>query len=165
MTLPELMMTLSIAAISLSIGVPSLDTMLERAGRTSVVMDVGASVRFARSEAARRGVPISICPSEDGTTCVDAETPEWNKGWLVFVDADQDLNVDEGDEIVDRTDIDHARFSLTGSDDIAKGISFRASGYPVDAGSLNYCDESESRNMVLGYVGRMNVYSVDGGCS
>jgi len=92
-TLIEMMMVLSIAAILLTVAVPSYNTFSQNSKITKQVNLLAASVSAARGEAAKRGGRVVMCQSDSPT----ASNPEcggssasgtWTNGWIVFVDAD-----------------------------------------------------------------------------
>jgi type IV fimbrial biogenesis protein FimT len=85
-TLIELMVTLAVLAIVVSLAAPGFNSMISNNRSTSMASELVAAANFARSEAIKRGKPVSICPSSDGDTCL-ASADEWAKGWLVFIDS------------------------------------------------------------------------------
>lgn len=84
-TLVELMVVVAVAAIVLTLGVPSFYTLIQNNRATTQVNDLVMALSLARSEAVRRGVPVSLCASQDQATCSGGT--DWQVGWLVFVDA------------------------------------------------------------------------------
>lgn len=78
-TLIELMVTLSVLALLLGIGVPSFQATIQGNRITTTANDLVAALQFARSEAVRRGVNVTLCASNDQTTCSGA----WTDGWVV----------------------------------------------------------------------------------
>ena len=94
-TLIELMVTLAVVALLVVLGAPSLTRfMLDRS--VAVTTDTFVSdLRFARSEALKRGQTVSVCiaSNPDATTrsCATAAgTAGYAAGWLVFVDLNGD---------------------------------------------------------------------------
>ena len=83
-TLIELMVTIAIAGIVLSLAVPSMTTMIKNNRLQSAASSFVGDLQFARSEAIKRGQNVTVCPSADGSTCLGANT--WHKGWMVFSD-------------------------------------------------------------------------------
>lgn len=75
-TLVELMVTVIIASILLSIAVPSFTNLIRRNQITTYANEFGTAVNLARSEAAKRGTSVSIT-SNNGT--------DWTQGWNVNV--------------------------------------------------------------------------------
>ena len=92
-TLTELLVVLFIVAVILGLAVPSFARMASAAAISSGVNQFMADVRFARSEAIRRGGGVVLCRSEnpeapDSTCAVGAGTQGWASGWIVFHDLD-----------------------------------------------------------------------------
>ena len=94
LTLFELLITLTIAAIIFGIGVPSfLDTI--RASRTvTEVNNLISAVNLARSTATSRGQQTLVEPIEGG---------DWTTGWLVGIDEDNDGNFPNNDDAIIRS--------------------------------------------------------------
>jgi type IV fimbrial biogenesis protein FimT len=81
-TLLELMITLTVAAIIISIGVPSFSSFIANTRATTYTNDLVLALNLARGEATRRGVPVRACSSTDATTCNG--TDDWSTGWIVL---------------------------------------------------------------------------------
>ena len=102
-TLLELMITVAVLAIMVGIGVPSYQDLMRRnrlAAQTNQLIGVLA---FARSEAVKRGVRVTICPANDAVN-QDACSDDGNwaaNGLIVFTDnlgAIGELDLDEDGE-------------------------------------------------------------------
>lgn len=61
-TLIELMVALALAAIVLTIGIPSFRSIIENNQLTTRTNEIVTLLNLARSDAVRRGAPVSICP-------------------------------------------------------------------------------------------------------
>lgn len=90
-TLIELMTGILILAILLGLAVPSFSAFTSRTRVTAATNTVVTALNLARSEALRRSTPVSVCASNDGTTCAFAPTNtagsyDWTGGWIVFTD-------------------------------------------------------------------------------
>ena len=72
-TLWELLWTLAIVGIVLGLGVPSFGKFVLDARRTADINAFVLAVQLARSEAAKRGRPVVVCPSADCRRCGDQE--------------------------------------------------------------------------------------------
>jgi prepilin-type N-terminal cleavage/methylation domain-containing protein len=83
-TLVEQIMVMLIAAVILTIAVPSMHGFIRKHRLQSAQMDYIAGLRYARDVAATRGVRTIFCPSRDNRTCQGA----WSEGWLVGLDPD-----------------------------------------------------------------------------
>ncbi len=97
-TLIELMVTVAVAAILLTVGVPSFRATVENNRLTAAANELVGALNLARSEAIKRGVRVTVCKSADGATCTTSS--DWEKGWIVFVDLNGDgIFDDDGDTI------------------------------------------------------------------
>lgn len=79
-TLVELMVTLTVAAILLSIAVPSFTTFIQNNRITSATNLVVAHLQYARSEAVSKGLAVNVARS--GATAKDL-----SQGWTIYTDA------------------------------------------------------------------------------
>jgi type IV fimbrial biogenesis protein FimT len=86
-TLWELLCTLGIAAVLFAAGVPALQAFVLDARLTADVNAWVLAVQLARSEAAKLGRPVILCPTDDLVRCADAELP-LRRRWMVFVNLD-----------------------------------------------------------------------------
>lgn len=84
-TLIELMVTLAVAAIALGIAIPSFNDAIANNRSAGLGTELLAAINYARSESVKQGKRVTLCPSENGTSCLESATG-WPKGWLVFVD-------------------------------------------------------------------------------
>ncbi len=83
-TLIELVVTMAVLAIVVSIAAPSFTNMINNNRSSGLGGELTAAIHFARSEAIKRATHVAICPSNDGTSCLTGS--DWAKGWLIFVD-------------------------------------------------------------------------------
>jgi len=88
-TLLELITTLAVAGVSLAIIVPGWSALSQRSQLTSGANLVLTHLRYARTEAVTRGETVTLCPSDDGSSC-SGDPFGWHRGYIVFVDADGD---------------------------------------------------------------------------
>ena len=81
-TLIELMVTITILAILLAIGVPSFGSMIRSGQVASETNTFLAALNSARSEASKRGLPVTVCAASDKslTACGDGSGWQTN-GW------------------------------------------------------------------------------------
>lgn len=84
----EAMVVIAISAILMGLAAPSMRNLIERNSVSDSVDSLMGSIAFARAEAIKRGVPVSLCPSNAATTgTMSCETgTAWAQGWIVFVD-------------------------------------------------------------------------------
>lgn len=139
-TLVEMLTTVAVATILLSIATPSFIEMSRRNRLITYANDVIATVNLARSEAIRRGSPVSICHSDDGKTC----SGNWSDGWIVFADINGD-GVKDADEPILRTHAAlTATYTLASTTATFKDhIIYGADGAANDTGVFAVCHANE----------------------
>ncbi|MCP1676632.1 type IV fimbrial biogenesis protein FimT [Natronocella acetinitrilica] len=82
-TLVELMIVVVLIGIVAVIGIPNLTSVVRANQVTTQANGLVSAMQLARTEAIRRGVPVSACPSSDGVACGGT----WNDGWIVALDS------------------------------------------------------------------------------
>lgn len=93
-TLIELMVALSILGILLVVAIPSFAPTLRSNRLFATQTELMSSLALARSEAAKRGIPVSVIPSAPSGT---VSGNEWGAGWSVWVDQNANGTVDSGE--------------------------------------------------------------------
>ena len=88
-TLIEVLVSISIASILASIAIPSFSRMIENNRISSASNDFLSSLMFARSEAAKRSISVSICTSSNGASC-NTSLDDYASGWIIFTDCGDD---------------------------------------------------------------------------
>lgn len=97
-TLVELLITLIVLGILVSIAVPSFRGMILRNSVETDRDELFNSFVYARGEAVKRGVQVSVCKSVNLTAC--DSTGFWHNGWIVYSDNNGDGVIDSGDVIL-----------------------------------------------------------------
>lgn len=101
-TLIELMTTLAVLAILLTLGVPAFASLRQQAGTANAFHLLTTSLAIARLTAVQRGMPISVCPSRDGLRCRNDVV--WDDGWIVFADPARATQPATADAVLQRID-------------------------------------------------------------
>ncbi len=86
----ELMITVAIVGILLTVGVPSLRAFVQGNQLIASTNELVSALHIARSEAIKLNNSVSICTSNSGVNCAGAGANNWANGWIVFVDDDGD---------------------------------------------------------------------------
>ena len=95
-TLVEVMMTTAISAILLGVGVPSFVDHVQATRTRSEAQELRALLNRARAEAVRRNVPVLVCPSHDGASCLSLPSAaSWSGTKIACYDADGNGACDE----------------------------------------------------------------------
>lgn len=98
----EILVTLSIVALLMTLAVPSFKPLLDR---WRVKQSLGAltdTLRLARSEAIKRGgnVVIQKLPNNTNGCTLAPTAADWGCGWRVFVDSDANGSYSANEEIL-----------------------------------------------------------------
>lgn len=84
LTLLELVVTMAVLIVTVTIAIPSFQGVVERTRTASAYHQLTASLMLARSTAVTRREPVVVCPSADGYRC--RKDLVWEDGWIVFPD-------------------------------------------------------------------------------
>ncbi|MEE9494788.1 MAG: GspH/FimT family pseudopilin [Gammaproteobacteria bacterium] len=84
-TLVELMITIAIAAIVMTIAVPSFNTTIQNSRITTQTNEMVSAINLARMEAIHRGTNVSLCASSNQSSCTGSN--DWSVGWIVYEDS------------------------------------------------------------------------------
>lgn len=85
-TLPELVVTLAVAAILVTVAVPNFRTFIQNSRINGTADNFLAALQQARSEAITRGDKVILCRTADPSTdgCGDSGDKDWASGWLMY---------------------------------------------------------------------------------
>lgn len=112
-TLIELMVTISLLAILLSIAIPSFTSTIRSNQIATTSNDLSTALNLARSEASKRGATVSAC-ARNGNVCSGAT--DWSAGWLVFTDTGVLGTIDGSDTVLNTYSSSAAGMSIVSSD-------------------------------------------------
>lgn len=99
-TLYELLITVVIIGIILSLGIPNFMDFTANSRITATANDIHASFHMARSEAARAKTNVTICASANSMDAGANCGGTFADGWIVFQDTNGDINRDAGETIL-----------------------------------------------------------------
>ena len=172
-TLVELVVTLTVAAILVTMAVPSFTTMIKDNRQSTQLNDLITTLIFARSEAINRNARITVCKSADGASC--AGSNGWDQGWIAFVDSNNDAAVSAGETILRVHGALSSTTTINGSTNVASYISYVSQGSSqltsgsVQSGTLVECDDrgsgSSAKTISLSATGRASSSSGAASCS
>ena len=89
LTLVELIATVAVISVSLAVVIPSWSTLTQRNQITTTANQLLTHLRYARSTAVIRNTYVTLCPSDDRSTC-SGNRLGWRDGYLIFEDWDKD---------------------------------------------------------------------------
>jgi len=156
-TLIEMMITITVTAMLLMIAVPSFKNASLSSQLRSAASDFIASSNLARSEAIKRGSPVTLCVSADGSTCAAGG---WEQGWIVL----------SGTTVLQHEYAAPSGFKLSATGNVAT-LSFQPIGVGATPATLTVCRATptvgaEERVVTIDATGRAWVQITrNGACS
>ena len=181
-TLIELMVTLAVAAVVLSMAVPSFQSVVNGNKLAGAANELIASLQVARMEAVRLGVRAGMCTSTNtntGTDGLDATCSTANiDGWIAFVDANGDGDFDKAGDTLLRSSLLPEAMAVATSPSVGSNIIFRPDGLARAAdtgvgnnlldGVISVCiatrrPTNNQRHVEIGSGSRVSVFEVNGG--
>lgn len=163
-TLVELIVTLSLVAILATVGVPNFANFIANNRLTAQANELVTSLNLARSEAIKRSSRVSVCRSNNNTSC----SGTWNDGWIVFVDANTAGTVDGTDTVLRSATRPGGAATLsatsTSTGTAINFVQFQAIGLTTDATfalTASGCTGQNSRNITVSTSGRIQTQKVN----
>ncbi|MFN3887704.1 MAG: GspH/FimT family pseudopilin [Aquabacterium sp.] len=165
-TVIELMVVLAVTVILMAVAAPAFQPIVQQNRTLTEMNALTASMRVARAEAMRQGLPVTVCASSNGTSC--SGRAAWESGWIAFVDRDANQAVDTVDQVV------RVQSGFTGGDTIAASSSVAAVTFSRDGFAFNLgtavtwtirtspVSQNATRCLVLSRVGRLQELAYDG---
>lgn len=165
-SLLELVVTVAVVTIVLTVGVPAFREMMQENRLRAYVNEFLAALNLARSEAIKRGVRVSLCKSADGANCTTAHGYE--QGWIVFVDPGNPPGattptVDPGEAVIQVYAALAGDVRLTGNTPVRSYVSYTPEGLSrllnggFQAGTLTLCAAPRARAIIINSMGRARV--------
>lgn len=161
-TLIELLTAIAITTVLLTVAVPAFQTAMSGVRLGSASNAFLASLYLARSEAIKRNARTVLCKSSNGTACVSSG--DWEQGWIVFHDADNDAALDSGESLILRVEAMADGYAMRGNAPVASYVSYSPTGASMlvsgafQAGTVTVCQVSasggESREIIISATGR-----------
>jgi type IV fimbrial biogenesis protein FimT len=156
-TLIELMVTLAIAIILISVAAPSLSSFYDAYRAKSSILVIQQALQYGRNAAISYGVRVTVCPVK-----LNRCDNDWQNGLTVFTDAGDKNQLDGSDTVILQT-------SPFNTKDIVSynraAIRFKPDGLASGTnGTLRYCPSSAtspySKAIIVNQAGRVR-FSTD----
>jgi type IV fimbrial biogenesis protein FimT len=158
-TLINLMLSLAIATIAMTIGVPAFKSLGARGQLTAEINSLVRHLHLTRSYAIKTGINHVLCPSADGVACLGSS--QWDQGYILFQDGNRDGVRDPGEELMQ---------TYRSTSGIAIGmqstrgriqVTYRQDGFSVGSNlTLTFCDPEKGippKAVILSNTGRTRV--------
>jgi type IV fimbrial biogenesis protein FimT len=124
-----------------------------------------SSLNLARSEAVKRGERVTVCKSNNSSTC--SNSGNWQQGWIVFVDSNDNGQREAGtEELVRAHNAVSGSTTIEGQSDVENYISYAGTGFAqlitgsmldTNNSTLIFCDSrkfgDQARAIILSPTG------------
>ncbi len=154
-TLIEMLVTMSVVVILLTVGVSGMTTLVKLNTRVTEVNTMIGHLNFARAQAIMRAADVRVCPvdpEDPAAGCsASADGSSWSNGYAVaLVDADNNtLEVLRLQEPIEHLAVDSGR---------RKAFEFRDDGTGIN-GTITFCDTRpdgvDGASIIVSSLGRV----------
>ncbi|MDX1824918.1 MAG: GspH/FimT family pseudopilin [Thiohalomonadales bacterium] len=160
-TLVELLSTIAIVLILFGLGLPLLKTTVTTNRIATSVNAMAGTLAYTRSEAIRRNQHVVVCKSKTGKNC--SREGDWRRGWLVYVDANQNRTLDEVETVLgahhlgEKIEVDYRAFGSR------HYLVYRPTGTTRTNGTFTFCDPAypeSAQALIITKTGRARLSDV-----
>lgn len=154
-SLVELMVAVAVTGILAAIAIPAFDSFILSNRLSAYASDFSAAARVARSEAMKRNLPVTLCKSSNGTSCVTSGG--WEQGWIVL----------SGATVIKRQQATVTGYLLSSS---SNSLIFQPNGLGATQTTMTACRASplgvQERQVTVSATGRTRISkTANGACS
>lgn len=154
-SLVELIVTLTVAGILLTVSVPSFINFVRSNRLVGITNNFVADLNLARTEALKRGVGVGVCSTASGGSSCSGST-NWNTGWIVFADIDDTKTTawTASDVVLYRRDAVPPEIAITAS---ADAVFYGRNGLTAaGAGNYSFCNPAlgKTKDVTVNATGR-----------
>ena len=170
LTLVELVLVVALLGIVTTVAVPGFQSLQQRTQMRAEATRLLAALHLARSEAVRRNVPVSLCPSPYAVSGALGCAGDFSAGWIVFSNPGRSSEVGSG-ALVQAYAPMHPQLQLSnraGSPLTDELITFLPDGSAGRNRTLMICSRTQpalaSWSLVMNIVGRSRLVRGWGEC-
>ena len=163
-TLVELLVTLAVAMILLTVGVPGTRDFVMNARLSSYANEFVTSIQLTRATAIKQQRNAQICVSttwnSDPPTCTGGA--DWSDGWVVWVDQNRDGILDSAEVLRVMEPLNGKSFFTSTAN---TAFTYDSTGMVSAGDTLTLCDnrnDEQGRIITITPAGRVNLSR--GGC-
>ncbi|MEG3766164.1 GspH/FimT family pseudopilin [Alteromonas sp. 14N.309.X.WAT.G.H12] len=154
LSLIELMITVAIAAILLTVGAPGIQSILQQNRVIAAINDISSATRTARFTAIDQEQTTILCPTSDYETC----GTDWSLAKMVFMDDNGNGNRDTDETLLLSTDPLGSGLEISG---ISQALSFTSDGSVSTAATITVCpasgDNTVASAVIVSLYGRVTI--------
>ena len=154
-TLLEMITTVSIMAILVSLGIPAFQEYARKQAMSAAVHALHSDLLMGRSHAIHQDMQVVGCPGSPGQGCTGVN--DWSEGWIIFGDDNEDRNLQDDENILRHGQSVPDLLILSSAS--RTSIRFYPNGSaPGSNGSISFCDSGgpeKARKLVISNLGRI----------
>jgi len=154
-TILELMITASIMAILVTLGIPAFKDYALKQRLNAAVNELHGDLLLARSQAIHRDMQVTACPGDSTVGC--AGSTEWSDGWIVFGDSNEDREYQDNEDVLRHGQ--GVEYMAIHSSSGRTSIRFYPNGSaPGSNTSISFCGlggPEKARKLVISNLGRV----------
>ncbi len=170
-TLLEALVAMTLLAVLAGLAAPSMGRMRQQHRMRAQAEDLFNSLMLARVEALRRQSRVTVCAKTPNDRC--AAAGPWSQGWLVFVDANANAQLDPQEKLLQKHEALPAGLALEGNSFVSRYVSYGLEGRSqtisgaFQAGTLSLCQlgTSEAWRLVINALGKPRLEKAEEGCN
>ncbi|GBL04702.1 GspH/FimT family pseudopilin [Glaciecola sp. KUL10] len=153
-TLLEMMITVAILAIVLTVVAPNVQGILIKNRAVATMNELSTVIQYARNSAIDEQANAVFCPSSDFTSC----STNWRHPKMVFIDQNNDGERDANEVLLVATESLNSTMTFTSTSDV---ISFEDSGASSAQTIIKLCHTSNNaqyaRQIEISLQGRVRL--------
>ncbi len=160
-TLLELLVVLAIAAVLAALALPSYGDWIADYRLMNHARALAGHMSIARAEAIKRGYRVDLCKSADLVQCGG---PGWDRGWIVYVDANLDGQIDPDEPVLRREPAMRDAVSVNANAPLRNYVSYtdlgvaRMGNGALQMGTFTLCRTGRREvHVVLAHSGRVRI--------
>jgi type IV fimbrial biogenesis protein FimT len=128
-TLIELTMTMAIVAVLMAVAIPSFQYVTNANRMASEVNALLGDMQFARGEAIKQGLTVIVCTSSSDQKSCSGTSANWQSGWIVYVDTNNNGSFDSGEPVVRVAKAFKGTDTFTDKANSTQSVSFNREGF------------------------------------
>ena len=132
-TLIELVITIALATILMTLAAPSMIKMTKINRVQTEASSFVSDLMLARTEAVKRGQSVSVCITTAGSSCLTGNA--WNQGWMVFLDTAAGCTLPSGVSAIKVRSGFSGSDTLTGPTTSTNCVTFNREGFTSNLGA------------------------------
>jgi len=147
-SLVELIFTVAIGLIFITMAVPSYTDFSKNNRVTTITNNLVTDINVARAEAIARGVRVIMCRSADpraATPSCGGTTNSWTSGWLVFASGDSNSSYDSATDTLIRVGMINAKdVTIVSNNTFDADLQYNPDGTTNEGGNVGLfvvCDD------------------------